>query len=405
MNQYIERVTELRRAAVEKSRALMAKAETEKRDLNPSELSQADSLDGEIGDLTEKLNDFLDLDIRARNSDTVRGRAGQLIRTDRQSAGGRESREGLAPLDRATRALFDPYFEKRATDTGSQIGPFSSTLDWADVWPALAPKSITAASGIRTIDINETAVNLPAGTALTPAAWSAELGTATAADDLFGVSRIVPVRVERLAIVSHDALETTAFDARRVIVDAMMADIGAMIDQAVFIGAAGGPSGLINLTGRNTVTGGTVSDLTYFVQAAGSAFSANSSIQAWATSPASWTKLATVQIGGSADKRPLLSSDSNTPGGAVAGSILNHPIYVSTTFGTAVCAVGFDPAEVYLVRRNVQNPWADQVGPALELIVDPFTLLASNQVRFLVRSRVALYVPRPASVTVITTIA
>ena len=404
-NQTINRLEELRAAAIAKQRGLMETCEREKRDLTKAELAQVDERDGEITQWTERLADEYKLDERARMADTARGRAGALIRTDRQSAGGRVDREGMEPIERATRALFDGFLEQRDISTGSAAGPFSSTLDWADVWPALAAKSITVASGIRTIDITETSVNLPFGTSYADATWYAEGGTATSADDGFDVSKITPVRVERLATVSNDALETTAFDSRRVITDAMLASIAAQIDKCVFVGGVSpAPAGLIALTGRGQVTGGAVTDLSYFVAAQGTAFAANSGITAWATSPASWTKLATVQIGGSADKRPLLSSDVNTPGGAVGGSILNHPLYVSTTFGTAVSAVGFDPAEVYLVRRTVQNSFAQAAGPALEMMIDPWTLMAQNQTRILIRSRVALFVPRPASVVVINTL-
>jgi HK97 family phage major capsid protein len=403
-NQTINRLEELRSAAIAKQRTLAAKVETERRDFTASELAQVDERDGEITNYTERLADEYKADERARMADTSRGRAGGIIRTSRQSAGGRMDREGMEPLERATRAMFDSFLEQRALDTGSAAGPFSSVLNYADCWPALSAKSISIQSGIQTIDIRETSANLPAGTSYTSASFSAELGTAIAADDGFGVSKVTPTRIERLAIVSNDVLETSAFDARRVIVDAMLADISASIDSAVFLGAVGGPAGLINLSGHGTVTGGSVSDLTYFVAAAGTAMVNNSDVRAWAMSPQTWTKLATIQIGGSADKRPLISSDVNAPGAAISGSILGQPIFTSTTFGTAISVVAYDPKEIYLVRRIPESQFAESAGPGLELWIDPLTLMAQNQVRLLLRARVALYVPRPASVVVINTL-
>ena len=86
MSVYVDRLITLRMEAVDRQRALMAQAETEKRDLSPEELANVDATDKAITDYGESIAHFQEMDARALAADTVRDTAGKLIRTDRQSS-------------------------------------------------------------------------------------------------------------------------------------------------------------------------------------------------------------------------------------------------------------------------------------------------------------------------------
>lgn len=86
MSVYVERLITLRKEAVDRQRALMAQAETEKRDLSAEELANVDATDKAITDYGESIAHFVDMDARAVAADAVRETVGKLIRTDRQSS-------------------------------------------------------------------------------------------------------------------------------------------------------------------------------------------------------------------------------------------------------------------------------------------------------------------------------
>ena len=86
MSLYVDRLIELRAEAVSRQRALMAQAETEKRDLTAEEIANVDLTDKAITDYGESIQHFQDMDARAVAADSVRETAGKLIRTDRQSS-------------------------------------------------------------------------------------------------------------------------------------------------------------------------------------------------------------------------------------------------------------------------------------------------------------------------------
>jgi len=213
---------------------------------------------------------------------------------------------------------------------------------------------------------------------------------------------VTPERLSVYSTCSNEVLEDASFPIMEAINESLFASLGQLLDEAIFegTGTSNQPQGMADLAGSSTATsGGTPVDLSYFVEMQENALTANSSVKAWATNPKAWGTYMDLQVGGTAgcDLRPLLQSDANTGGAALAGNVLGQPLYVTNNIdalgaGTANM-FGFNPQQCWIVRRR-----------QFRMIRDPFTYAEMGKTRLILEGRYSFHVPRPSTVQVATAI-
>jgi HK97 family phage major capsid protein len=310
------------------------------------------------------------------------------------------------PKDTKQMGVTERIYNKIGVDyrsilTSTSTSALATRQDWREFSEYLYPASAALRSGIRVIDIDATSVKIPAGTALATGAWLAEGATAVASDMGVTSYTVTPARITVFSEFSNEVLEDASFPAMDTINTALFESLATKLDTAIFQGdgTSNVPQGMLNLPSSGTVTGGTPADLGYFVQGIEGAYNANADVKAWAMNGDAWGAIAGLKIGGTAsyDNRPLIAQDVSSGGAAIAGAILGRPVFVtsniSTTGSTATKVFGYDPAQVWLVRRR-----------DFQLTVDPFSKAEQGITRLVLEGRFGLAFPQPKAVRVITPI-
>jgi HK97 family phage major capsid protein len=109
-------------------------------------------------------------------------------------------------------------------------------------------------------------VQIPKVTGATTAYWLGEVEAVTSGDMSFGQIDLYPHDVFALCTLSNRLIELGAPSAEQLVRSQLARDIGLKIDAAVFngTGAAGQPTGILNTSGINTETAGTLSASTAY---------------------------------------------------------------------------------------------------------------------------------------------
>jgi HK97 family phage major capsid protein len=375
-------------------KSILDLAQAEKRDITPTENKRLKTLEYEAAERATVYE-------RAKRADELAKEAAEFrgVTTRIESSTGAPSVHPDAPI---SSRLFNVTsdVELRALLTSTSSNAIATTQNWPDFSAYLANQSAALQAGCRIIDIDATSVKIPAGTALATGAWLAEGGTASASEMGVRAFTITPARLTVFSEVSNEVLEDASFPALEEISSHMFASLGELLDEAVFEGTGSNnqPQGMRNLAGSSTASsGGTAVDLSYFVNTFETSLASGAPVQAWTTNAAAWGAYASLKIGGTAsyDLRPLLQLDAEAGGAAIAGRVLGKPLYTTENvdaLGAGTAAVyGYDPSQVWIVRRR-----------QFRMIADPFSKAEQGIVRFVLEGRFGVAFPQPSAINVFT---
>ena len=160
---------------------------------------------------------------------------------------GRASPSTDAPL---FHRLFSDPGEARSLLTRTSWSALATQRDWGEFSDYLANASVALQSGCRVIEITETNVKVPRGTALATGGWLAEGGTASASDMGVTAYTVTPARLTVFSEVSAEAFEDSGLVARRGHRSACSSGLGELLDSAVSRARARQrPAGMRDLAG------------------------------------------------------------------------------------------------------------------------------------------------------------
>lgn len=146
------------------------------------------------------------------------------------------------------------------------------------------------------------------------AAWVPEGGEITASDAEFDEIVVRPQKVAGLSIISRELAEDSAPSAQELVGQGLAQSIAAKVDAAFFGNTvANGPSGLLSVTGVQTVdTGGTIANTDPFAEALSLAETVGAAVTSFVAHPTTVLQLSKVkkQTG---SNEPLLGYDASQP--------------------------------------------------------------------------------------------
>jgi len=193
--------------------------------------------------------------------------------------------------------------------SGGILAPDYVAGRWID---ALRARMVLSQAGARTIPMPGKTLTLAAITADPTIAWHAENSAITPSDPTFTGVTLSAKTITAVCKVSVE-LAADAANIEQVIESTLIAKTATEIDSAglngTAVNAALAPSGVFNLTGRNTVTGvGAPTNWDWCLDAIGKLLAANVPLENIGTligAPSLWLKMAKLKTGLSGDQTPL----------------------------------------------------------------------------------------------------
>lgn len=267
-------IREQKAAKVAEMRALLAAADTEKRNLNEAEKAKFDSIKKEIADLEEqeaRAAYFAEVERRAQGEpvekslSALEGRVSLLdaiaAQVENRSLTGalaeynaEKAREGVTAR-RGGVLVPSSLFEKRTTQdttTQSKITPDDYR---ADQFIGLFRNSMVMRSlGARVLSGLRGDVVIPKQTGASTAYWVAEGDSLTESNPTFDTIKLTPKHVGALASMSRQLLQQANPSIEQLVRDDFIQVIGLAIDKAMIHGLAANdePVGILNTSGIQT---------------------------------------------------------------------------------------------------------------------------------------------------------
>jgi HK97 family phage major capsid protein len=280
---------EQRGSKVDALRAIVAKAEAEKRDLNDNEQAAFDAGKTEIEKLERDLGnaEFLaEVERRADNGEPVNGSGDQRFDTECRSFSlrkaiasqipslsinvdaGREreiSREIERRAGRSADGMFAPtaVFEQRVVTTTTPGGGPGSNIIATDLRGDLYIDRLRAAMAVRRLGARVLTdlrgnVDIPRLKASTTAAWVAENAALTPVDPQFEKISLTPKHVGVITEYSRNMLQQSSPDIEQILRDDFAGQLAEALDTAAILGGgANQPTGVLATSGVTDVPGGT----------------------------------------------------------------------------------------------------------------------------------------------------
>lgn len=288
-------------------------------------------------------------------------------------------------------AMFGASAQHRALSAGaSTLGgstvPTGMAVDqFADV---LRAKSVCVLMGARTLTGLSEPVNIPRKTAGTTAAWLTETGTASSSDVNTDNLLLTPRRISAYVDVSRQLLITSGLAVESMIREDLSMGILLELDRVGMLGtgASNQPRGIANTSGIGPVVGGTngaqltwshVLGLESAVAAANGIFNNATTGYAINAATRSWAKK-TLKVSGVGtdlimDDTPVDLDGTSRLNGyrTMVSSLLPNNGTKGTS--TSVCST--------LIFGDWSQLVVAQFGPGVEIIVDPYSLATTGQVR------------------------
>ena len=307
----IHQVKEQRAVAVTEMRAIVEKAQNEKRNLSADETARFEGLKTQITELEgqEARASFLENAERSMKGTPVSGDKAfselennvSLLNVIRAGMEGRSlsgaeqeySKEIERRTGRKASGIFVPLatLEKRVNTTSSagQIKPTDYRPD--QFIEPLRNKLLARSLGVRVLSGLQGDVLIPAyGTGIT-SGWVAESGALTASDQTFGSKTLAPKHVGALSEMSRQLIQQSSPDIEQLLRDDMAAAIAAALDSALIKGGGSNePTGIIPTSGILTQSLATL-DWTGIASMLEKIELANATAGAWLTSPGVMKKL------------------------------------------------------------------------------------------------------------------
>ena len=314
----------------------------------------------------------------------------------------------LVPFD----AMFGPMHRERSQRGLLSSGGGGATIDtvieanlFADV---LRASSVCAALGARMLPGLEDNLAIPRKTAATTASWLTETGEAQSTDPNFDVITLSPKRVGAYTDISRQLAIQSSLEMEDVIRRDLSGTILQEIDRVALLGTGSSnqPRGIVNTAGIGAVVGGTNGAALNFghILALEDAVANANGVQSlmntgYAINPATRSKL---------KKTPKITGEVSAPimGDTVPTNGLLVPLNgynaaVSTQLpsnGTK----GTGTALSTLIFGDFSELFIGQFGFGLELLVDPYTLATTGQVRVHANLFMDVAVRRPQSFAAMT---
>ena len=337
-----------RAAAVERMQSLVATAKTEKRALQATERESFDAAEAEARDMSAHVERLESLRVLSNPTEARHGLVGADLRSG----------------DASERGYFDWLGrELRDLSTGTSGAGALVPVDYLGVvQQALTAKSVGLASGFRVVRTNRHSLDIPK---MTPgsASWVAEAGTMSDADPTVATVTATPKKLARFVVASSELVADGDPTVAQMVHDDITTSLALGLDLGFFegTGSSNQPTGLVGVSGVNTVSMGTngaiPTNLDPFLSAIGALAEDNAEASAIVMHPSVWTVLSKIKD--SQDRYLLLDSiDAGKPVRAIAGV----PVYLSsqlsvartkgTASGVATNAYVYQADQVVAVERE-----------------------------------------------------
>jgi HK97 family phage major capsid protein len=276
---------EQRGSKLDALRAIVAKAESEKRDLNDNEQAAFNSGKAEIEKLERDIGNaefFADVERRmdgqpvgnpdkkfeaeCREFSLVKAIASQIPGMDVDAGREKEvSREIEQRAGRAANGMFAPtqVFEQRVVTTALPGGGPGSNIIATDLRGDLYIDRLRAAMAVRRLGARVLTdlrgnVDIPRLKASTTAAWVAENAALTPVDPQFEKISLTPKHVGVITEYSRNMLQQSSPDIEQILRDDFAAQLAEALDTAAILGGgANQPTGVLATAGVTDVPGGT----------------------------------------------------------------------------------------------------------------------------------------------------
>lgn len=299
---------------------------------------------------------------------------------------------------------------KRDLYTGSSTGGGSfvqTTVMESEFIAALRQRSVVIGLGARTLMGLQGPTNLPKATAVTTATWLTEKEAASETAPTTGVVSLSPKRIGAYADVSKQLLISSAVDLQALVLDDLRTSILHEVDRVALegTGASSQPTGIAATAGVGSVVGGTngaaltwahILELEADVDAAGGIV--NPVTTGYAINPTTRGYLKrTLRVSGQPTGLIMGEAPMDTTGlqhlngyrCAVSGKV---PSNLTKGTSNGVCSRLFFGDFSQLIIASF--------GGAVELLVDPYTLARTAQVRIVANAFMDIGVRHPASFSV-----
>ncbi len=233
---------------------------------------------------------------------------------------------------------------------------------------------------------------LPVVTADPSAAFVAEGAEIPISDPTLSEFTVIPRKLAGLTVISSELANDSSPAAAQVVGEGLARDAAKKVDAAWFGNAAApSPAGLGGLAGVATVSAGSISGATVWVnldsvlEAISKAEEVGATVDVLAMSPATLLRLSKIKTAPSGSNAPLLNigGDVSKPG---ARSIFGVPVYVTPAIAADV-VYAYDSSRVFTVLRS-----------DAEVTVDSSVYFTSDRVAVRATLRVGFGYPHAASV-------
>ena len=294
----------------------------------------------------------------------------------------------LVPIGAFFRPMMQQHQRALSAGTASLGGAtVQTTIDASLFADALRGRVITVGLGARVLPGLTDTLVIPRKTATTTAAWLTEVGAASSTDPTFDQVTLAPKRIGAYTDMSKQLLVQSVIAMEQIVQQDLTNSILVEVDRIAMFGtgASNQPRGIVNTVGIGAVVGGAngaqinwghVLDLERAVAAANAQTSLGSS--GYAINPATrgWLKR-TLKV--AAVEGLIMGDDPFDANGLT--NLNSYRAAVSTLLpsnGTkgasgAVCST--------LIFGDWSQLFIGMFGDAVELIVDPYTLATTGQVR------------------------
>lgn len=370
MSSFKGRIDDLVKARESRFRELTAvvdRAESESRSLNPAEQAEFSSIEAALTSLDESIATLSASEARSAQiagNPVISGLYG------RESSNGAPQGENRAGnwLAGELRGLTG------ASGAGAAFTPAENSATFIDL---LSAQSVFLASGVQQITTDRDSLVIPRLTADTTSGWFSE-GDTISSSDLAGDSvTAIPRKLAALQTITSEVLADSFPSILQITAQSMVRSIGLKLDLGAFEGSGTAPEvrGLKNVSGIGSISMGTdgaaFASLDHFADAIGQIEAANAHAGAIVMHPTVWTSLSKLKELASGSNKPLLQESAGSGSQGLQRSIYGVPVYLSSqlsvteTQGASSLAASvyvYDPTTLFFVRRTevqvVQNPYS-----------------------------------------------
>jgi HK97 family phage major capsid protein len=299
-------------------------------------------------------------------------------------SGGLDTAGLLVPID-----VMFPAAQQRdfSVGTASQAGNLVQTTVMPNLIAALRARSVVAQLGATMLAGLTGPINIPKQTAVSAVGWNTETGDFTETEPTTGVVSLVPRRIGAYVEPSRQAVITSQIDVLNMLAEDLRNSILAELDRVALLGTAASnqPRGIQFTSGIGSVVGGTngatltwahILELESAVDGQNGVSELRTTGYVINTATRSFLKRtprsATLSLGMVMGDQPNDEKGFNMLNGYRAGVTSKIPSNLVKGTSSDCSLVVFGDFSQLIVA---------QFGGGIELIVDPYTLAKSSQVR------------------------